>query len=291
MRVLITGAAGFIGRNLVKRLAVSHEVFALIRPGSTSPQGFNNSVTTVGFDLSGSFPGRDLPGQIDAIVHLAQSNSRFPDEADQILNVNTMATHHLLVYGTRAGAKQFILASTGDVYASSTELSTEADRVGPESFYSLTKFGSEVLVNTYSSRMTATIFRLFQPYGPGQAGRLIPRLAQRIREREPIVVHSSDRPVLTPIFIDDVVTAFERSLTLRTAALLNLAGRDAVTLRELATEIGAVLDVEPIFEESGKQHRNLAGDSRLMRKVLGEWPMVDLHEGLKRTLRTEEDRR
>jgi nucleoside-diphosphate-sugar epimerase len=68
---------------------------------------------------------------------------------------------------------------------------------------------------------------------------------------------------------------------------MNIAGGRVVSVRELAVEIGRVLEIEPIFEATGEQSPDLMGDNNLMRQVLGDWSMVALHDGLSRTLKGE----
>ena len=127
--------------------------------------------------------------------------------------------------------------------------------------------------------------RLYRPYGPGQLNRLIPKLADRICQGQTIQLSKEDRPFQTPIFVEDVVTAFERSLEATFAGPVTIAGDRVISMRELAEAIGRILGLKPVFEQTRSETGDMIGDNTCMKKVLGSWPLVDLAEGLARTLK------
>lgn len=286
MKVLVTGANGFIGRHVVSRLSSDHEIFAVVRDAR---QGTSNErISIVEMNLEQRLEIAKLPSQIDILIHLAQANARFPEAANQLFGVNTNATQQLLDYGRRARARQFILASTGDVYGHHSGLAKEMDTVAPLSYYATTKYAAELLVQSYSSYLLPCILRLFQPYGPAQSGRLIQKLAERIRKQEVVRLHKGDRPRMTPIYIDDVVRAIKRAIDPSYCGIVNIAGDRTLSMRELAQEIGHAIGSEPVFEDTDEEAADLMGDNGLMKEVLGSWKMVSLEEGLSHTLKTEE---
>ena len=288
MKLLVTGANGFIGRHLVAKLAQDHEVFALVRGRHRSPP--SQSVSGIEMDLSRALDLVRLPSTIDVIIHLAQANAPFPEEANELLAVNTASTQHLLDYGRRAGAKRFILASTGDVYGRHFEPSKETDEVDATTFYAVTKRAAEMLIQTYSGYLETCILRLFHPYGSEQTARLLPRLARAIQEQKPIRLQNGDRPHLSPMHIDDVIIAFEQAINSSWCGIMNVAGDNVVSMRELAEEIGTVLLTRPLFETNDEDASDLTGDNELMKQVFGAWPMVTLAAGLRRTFKGEEAR-
>src|SRR6266511_952399 len=105
MRVLVSGAAGFIGRHLVAHLSAEHEVVALVRPHRDAPPvtsappfplGDNKcasrgrgegTITPVPIDLTRPLDRAALPNSVDVVIHLAQANLRFPDAADELFAV------------------------------------------------------------------------------------------------------------------------------------------------------------------------------------------------------------
>ncbi len=281
MKIVVTGARGFIGGYLVPRLAERHEVVAL-RRATDEPllRGEGNVVT---LDLSRGFDLSVLPRAADVIIHLAQANVPFPQSASEMFAVNTSATQLLLDYARRVGARQFIFASSGDVYGARLGLAKESDETHPESFYAVTKRASELLTFSYREYLQPCVLRLFQPFGPGQSNRLIPKLADRIRLGESVKLNKDGRPHVTPFYIADVVSAFLRAVDGSFAGTVNLAGDTRVSVRELADAIGGALGREPRFEETVEEAGDVMGSNDLMKQSLGDWEMVSLTEGLART--------
>jgi nucleoside-diphosphate-sugar epimerase len=286
MKLLVTGATGFIGRHLMARLSVCQEIIAVVRnPGERT---FGPPVSVVAMDLTQELDPRKLPGQVDVIIHLAQANLPFPEAARHLFTVNTAATAQLLDYGRRAGAQQFVLASSGDVYGHRYGACREGDVAAPASFYAVTKYASELLVQAYSHYVRPCILRLFHPYGPGQTDRLVPTLADRIRRGEAISLHQCDRPYTTPTYVEDVVRAFESAIRSSFSGVLNVAGGTVVSMRDLSEEIGAVLRCRPVFAKSGMESADAVGDNTRMKDALGIANLVGLTDGLRLTLRPSE---
>jgi len=287
MRLLISGAAGFIGRHLISALPDSYEVFGVVRNPVRHP-ATDSRVDLLGWDLTQPLDMKAMPGQIDVIIHLAQANVSFPESASEMLAVNTVSTQHLLEYGRRAGAQRFIFASSGDVYGRSFSPCKESDMLGATTFYALTKQASELLTQAYEPYLKTCILRLFHPYGPDQSNRLIPNLADRVRRQQTVRVNRGDRPRFTPIYIDDVVTALMRAIGSDHCGVVNIAGDRVVSIRELAEEIGCALNIPPLFQESSEESSDMMGENVLMKRVFGEWPMTTLSDGLSRTFKQQE---
>lgn len=282
MKILVTGATGFIGRHLVLHLSAQHEIHALVRNARQTVS--RKRISIVVSDLARPLDSSMLPAQVDVIIHLAQANVPFPEAANELFAVNTSATQQLLNYGRRVGARRFILPSSGYVYGHRLGPCRETDAAVPASFYAVTKYTSELLALAYSGYLEPCILRLFWPYGPGQSNRLIPRLADRIRQGKPIRLHKDDCPhISTPVYIDDVVIAFERAIHASYSGIINVAGDTVVSMRDLAKAIGRVLESQPVFEKTNEETGDVIGDNTRMKQVFGVWPMVGLTEGLSRT--------
>lgn len=286
MKVLVTGANGFIGRHVVSRLSGRYEIFAVVRAARQAVS--TETARIVVMDLARTLDASAFPAEIDVIIHLAQANVPFPEGANELLAVNTSATQQLLDYGRQAGARQFILASTGDVYGRHSGLSKETDTISPTSYYAITKYAAELLVQSYSPYLLPCVLRFFHPYGPSQSDRLIPKLEEIIRQGETVRLHKDACPRMTPIYIDDVTHAIHCAIDSAYSGIVNIAGDRALSMRELAQEIGLALDRQPVFEDTGEETADRMGDNRLMKQVLGSWNMVSLGEGLSRTFKSEE---
>jgi nucleoside-diphosphate-sugar epimerase len=233
-------------------------------------------------DLRHGLDRRALPARLDVVIHLAQANVSFPAGAAQLFAVNTAATAHLLEYARDAGARQFILASSGDVYGARPTACREGDPVAPRGFYAASKHAAELLVHSYGEFLAPCVVRLFHPYGTG-ASRLVARLAERIRRGEPIALNRDDRPRLTPVYVADVVRAFERIVESSYAGTMNVAGDEEVSIRELADAIGMVLNCQPVFAVGDTQSGDFVGDNTRMKQLLGMPQLTPLRQGLAHT--------
>ena len=114
MKVLVTGATGFVAPHLIRRLvADGHEVLALGHDQERIPTG--DGITPVVVDLATPLDDGAIP-EFDSIVHLAQANVPFPDGAGDLFRVNVVSTQELLDLARRRGAERFVYASSGSVY-------------------------------------------------------------------------------------------------------------------------------------------------------------------------------
>ncbi len=250
MKILVTGAQGFIGRSLVAALAPHHEVYALCRrEASFAP----SNLTVLRCDLAAPHGLRMLPAQIDQVVHLAQS-SRFrdwpaPNAASDIFGVNVLATQALLDYAQRAGACQFLQASTGGVYTPSAQPQSELASTAPTGYYAATKLAAEVLARPYDAVFATCALRLFFPYGPGQSDRLMSDLIGRVANGKAVTLRGdADGFRFNPTYVDDIVTVIVRALEAQWRGIVNVAAPETLSLREAGRIIGAALGREAVFE-------------------------------------------
>ena len=284
-RILITGAAGFIGRRLVSTLWARHELFALIRP-KTKRENFVG-VKWLEHDLSRPLDQARLPDRVDAIIHLAQSRRyrEFPEGGKDIFDVNIRSTFQLLEYARRVGAKHFLFASSGGVYGYSYERFVETDPVNPLNFYLSSKYTSELLIANYQPFFHTVVFRFFFVYGPGQKGMLIPNLMGKVREGEQITIEGDPGLRINPIDIEDALRVFEPALQLPSSALFNVAGDEIVTITELVGLIETVSDKQALIQHKGPNPvGDLVGDNSRLKKVLGVYPETPLLQGLRQML-------
>jgi UDP-glucose 4-epimerase len=281
MRVLVTGATGFVGGHLLPALAERHDVIALARDPSRVTA--RERVSVVEADLSRPLEAAVLP-PFDAVVHLAQANVPFPERANELFRVNVGSTQELLAAAREAGARRFVLASSGSVYGFGDAPVAESDPLRATDFYAVTKRSAELLVGAYRDELETTILRFFAPYGPGQRGRLVPSLVQRVREGRPVTLNEGGRPRMTPIFVDDVVRVVLAALDRDGHEIVNVAGDEVCGIDDLAAAIGEALGREPVFEPGGNGAGDLIASNARMRELLHAAPLVPVAEGLRRTV-------
>lgn len=281
MRVLVTGATGFVATHLVPRLAAEgHEVHALGHDADRIVT--DGGVRAVVADLSRPLEPGALP-QVDAVVHMAQANVPFPDGATQLLAVNAGSTLELLDHARRTGARSFVFTSSASVYGLGDRRYREEDAPAASDFYSFTKLTAERLVASYSEFFSTVVLRLVAPYGPGQRGRLIPSLVQRVREGRPVTLNDGGRPAMNPIYVADVVELLTRALAVEGHRVVNVAGDEPATIRDLAELIGRAVGRDPVFETGTGAAGDLVVENRRMHELLGGRPLVPLADGLAQT--------
>ena len=284
MKILITGAQGLIGSHLVLALQTEHEIYALSRSVGTwtHPQ-----LHWVQQDLTKPLDPARLPAHIDAVIHLAQSEHfrDFPARAEEIFQVNTVSTVHLLDYARLAGAQRFVLASSGGIYghgeqefAEDANLASKADL----GFYLGTKLCSEVLAENYTALMNMIMLRFFFVYGPRQRRTmLIPRLVQAVMDGNPIVLQGPDGFRLNPTHVSDAVVAIRHALGLDSSQKINIGGPEVLSLRQVGEIIGQVVNKEPMFDtQLAAQPRHLVGDISKMTRLLGA-PQMKFEAGIR----------
>ena len=282
-RILVTGADGLLGRHVLETWRGSRDIHALVRRAPDRPI---EGVSYIAMDLAGPLDFARLPARVDAVIHLAQSPHMrdFPDAASDIYAVNTASTAQLLDWARRAGAGHFLLASTGGLYAPSAAPLTEESRLdpprGPLGFYFDTKLCSEILVRAYEGQMHTVILRPFFIYGPGQRETmLLPRLIANVREGRALPVRGGRGTRLNPIFAGDAVDALATCLAADAPGVLNLAGPEVLTIRDIALHIGALIGREPLFDaQEGEADSVVADISRLRQRLTA--PMTRFRDGI-----------
>ena len=162
-RIVMTGGTELIGFEVIKILKASYSIFAVCR---RPDKEISDSTRLILSDLSHGCNFSQLPENVDAVIHLAQSEHyrEFPDQAEDIFSVNTMTTLKLLDYARRAGARTFIYASSGGVYGLGDEgfYENHPVMVGRElGFYLGSKVCSEIIAENYAPYMNIILLRFF----------------------------------------------------------------------------------------------------------------------------------
>ena len=300
MRILVTGAAGFIGSTLSEALvAAGHEVVGLDafidyypRPmkeanlgGLAEANGFQfGEVDLRSADLDPWFDG------VDAVVHEAAMAGLMRSWTDLELytSCNILATNRLIDGARRAGVKRFVLASTSSVYG--TEAVGDEDRpLEPSSPYGITKLAAEklVLANVALHGFPATIVRYFSIYGPRQRPDMAYHLfTEALLDRQPITVFGDGEQTRSNTYIDDAVAgtmlALERGAV---GGIYNIGGGRTISLNEAIALIAEHVGVEPIIDRKPARpgdQRHTSADVSRAREVLGYAPVVEPREGLGR---------
>lgn len=280
MRILLTGATGYLGGWIRGELARRHEVICAVRPGA----GGNGIGDTLEWDLSAALP--EAMPQVDTIVHAAQSRqyTNFPGGAADAFAVNCASTAQLLDFAARTNVERFCFVSSGSVYEPFSGSLDEDAALAPTSLNGTTKLAAEFLTRAYDDLMAVNRLRLFFPYGPGQTGRMVPGLISRVKAGEAVTLAGPDGLKFAPLFAGDIAKIVAASVMESWTGTMNVQGRDIVHLRDFAEIIGEILGMRPVFEIQDKESPVIvAPDARLKSRFPVE-TMLSVRAGLEQTL-------
>jgi UDP-glucose 4-epimerase len=302
MRVLVTGAAGFIGRWVVgELLARGHSVLpidSLVAGEVTNLDEFAGQPGLLPFeqgDVRDAAACRRWTGQVDAVAHLAASISvqdSIDDPATTFEN-DVVGTFQILE-GARASGARVLFMSTCMVYdrASSPAGIAETDPTRPASPYAASKLSGEALTLSYwhAYGLPATVVRPFNTYGPFQRsvgeGGVVAIFTRRSLQGEPLKIYGDGTQTRDLLYASDCARFVCDALLsdAATGRILNAGTGADVSVNDLAAAIepdpSRIVHVEHIHPQS--EIAVLRCDAREAERVLGWRPEVPLDEGLRR---------
>ena len=302
MRVLVTGAAGFIGSNLcTSLLAQGHEVLGVDNLITGRLTNLAEEMKNQRFRFVQSDTRYLDDVSFDAAFHLASPASpvgygRYPVET---LVANSEGTRHVLDLVRECGAK-LLLTSTSEIYGDPLEHPQEedywgnVDPVGPRSCYDEGKRYAEALVTTYAKvfGMDCRIVRIFNCFGPRNAlddGRMVPTFIEQALSGKPMSVYGDGFQTRSLCFVDDIVAGLEAALFVKGTAgrIYNLGNPEehsvlefATLIKELTNSTSEIVHVEGREGEIARRKPNIDRAERELR-----WrPRVALADGLATTI-------
>lgn len=288
MRVLITGAAGFVGRHLIERLVREHGI-SVCCVDLRQPRTVVDKCAWICCDLSVAGWTNALRGEFDAVVHLAQSlrYRDFPEGSADMVRINIDATLELLEWSRKRHVKRFVLASTGNVYRQANRLLKESDPCEPTSMYAASKLSAEHIARQYHSLFPITVLRLFGVYGPGQRGMTIPSMIERVRTGSEVTLGKGKGLCISPLYVSDCAEILFKLLKHRPSngyEVYNVAGKEVLDLAVIAAIIGKHLQKEPNTRITSDNPTYLKGNARKLYDAIDYQPHVSFAEGLALTL-------
>jgi GDP-4-dehydro-6-deoxy-D-mannose reductase len=304
VKLLVTGADGFVGRHLVRRLAAEgHRIGAACRPGGRSVEWHGADVTVVPLELTDDGSVRAaLDFGPDAVVHLAAvaSNREAAADPGHAWTVNAAGTARLAAALGRRREEgrddaRLLLVSSGEVYGpGGSAPRRESDPIAPASPYAASKAGAELagLEVWRRTGLPVVIARPFTHTGPGQETRFVlPAFVERLREAKATgarTVRSGNLdPVRDLLDVRDVVEAY--LVLLRSGQpgeIYNVARGEGSSVRDLFEQLARLVGVrvEPMVDPSlarASDIPHLVGDSTKLRRATGWAPSRSLEQTLR----------
>ena len=300
-RVLITGAAGFIGSHLCDKFI--KEGFQVI--------GMDNLSTGSMKNIEHLFPKKEfefyfhdvtkfvhVPGSLDYILHFASPASPidYLKIPIQTLKVGSLGTHNLLGLAKEKKSR-FLIASTSEIYGDpnvhpqTEEYWGNVNPIGPRGVYDEAKRFMEAITMAYHTYhgLDTRIVRIFNTYGPRMRlndGRALPAFIGQAIRGEDITVFGDGTQTRSFCFIDDMIEGIYRLLMSDYTMPVNIGNPDEITINEFAEEIIKLTETKqkivyhPLPTDDPKQRQP---DITKAKKILGWEPKITRSEGLKIT--------
>ena len=304
MRLLVTGADGFVGRHLIRRLAgAGHHLVAACRPGRRAVDWGAADVTVMPLELTDDISVRAVvESGPDAVVHLAAvaSNREAAADPGHAWTVNAAGTARLAEALSRRrqdgrGDARLLLVSSGEVYGPGLSVPRrESDPIAPATPYAASKAGAELagLEVWRRTGLPVVIARPFTHTGPGQETRFVlPAFVERLREARATSARTVKSGNLDPVRdlldVRDVVEAY--LLLLRSGEpgeVYNVARGEGSSVRDLFTRLARLMEVTAEAEVEASLARasdlpHLVGDSTKLRRATGWAPSRSLEQTLR----------
>jgi dTDP-glucose 4,6-dehydratase len=302
MRVLITGAAGFLGSHLCDRfLAEGHEVVGMDNFLTGSPDNIAHLMGRPDF----RFVRHDVTefvyveGRLDGVLHFASPASPidYLELPIQTLKVGSLGTHKTLGLAKAKGAR-YLLASTSEVYGDPQvhpqpeSYWGHVNPVGPRGVYDEAKRFAEAMTMAYHRfhGLETRIVRIFNTYGPRMRpsdGRVVSNFIVQALRGDPLSIYGDGSQTRSFTYVDDLVDGIYRLFHSERAEPTNMGNQGEFTIRELAelvlemTGSGSELTRLPLPDDDPKVRRP---DISMARQALGWEPKVSLREGLAKTI-------
>lgn len=300
-RVLITGAAGFLGSHLCDRFI--KEGYHVL--------GMDNLITGDLKNIEHLFKLKEfeffnhdvstfihVPGELDYILHFASPASPidYLKIPIQTLKVSSLGTHNLLGLAKAKGAR-ILVASTSEVYGDplvhpqTEDYWGNVNPIGPRGVYDEAKRFQEAITMAYHTyhNVETRIVRIFNTYGPRMRlndGRVLPAFIGQALRGEDLTVFGDGSQTRSFCYVDDLVEGIYRLLLSDYQFPVNIGNPDEITIMDFAKEIIKLTGTnqkiisKPLPQDDPKQRQP---DITRARSVLGWEPKIDRAEGLRKT--------
>jgi dTDP-glucose 4,6-dehydratase len=302
VRVLITGAAGFLGSHLADRfLRDGHTVVGLDNFVTGHPDNLVHLAGRKGFEFIAHNISTFtfVPGPLDGVLHFASPASPvdYLEHPIPTLKVGALGTHNALGLAKAKGAR-FFLASTSEVYGDPlVHPQTESywgnvNPIGPRGVYDEAKRFAEAITMAYHRYhgMDTRIVRIFNTYGPRMRprdGRVVSNFIVQALCGESLTIYGDGSQTRSFCYVDDEIEGIYRLFLHGDADPTNIGNPDEYTVRQLAevvvdvTRTTAPIEYRPLPQDDPKVRRP---DISRAREMLGWEPRVPLREGVARTV-------
>jgi len=290
-KVLVTGGAGFIGREVVKQLQQNGYVVTVLDKAE-KPLDFTN-VKYIRGDLQNAAKCVVACAGQDFVIHLA-AKPRIPEsfiDPDSYFDDNVTGTKNILTAASAVGIRKFVYASSSSVYGNNPAPHKPFHKPDPLNYYSMTKLFGEHLCKQYKNmfNLNYTILRFFTVYGDEQPdddnkGLMISKFYRLAAEGKPLTVHGDGQYKRDYIHVSDVAKACISSVESRVKSeIFNVGTGENISVNEvidILKEFFPDLKIENEEKPKGYASETLADISKA-KKLLGWKPQINIQDGIR----------
>ena len=293
MKILVTGAGGFIGGYTARKLKeMGHEIIVNDFLEKLNDYSFDE-YTVAGFDFSEYSNFKVLPKDIDIIFHIGAQSAGYIGlvNPEKDVHWNTIGTLNICRFAKETGVKKVIYTSSMSVYGNGDSLD-ENSIINPLSNYGISKYTGELYLKQFKNYgVDYTIFRLFNVYGPGQDMKNLKQgmasifLAQALESKNIQVTGSLER-YRDFVHVEDVFNALKLAIDGLSEEIVNVCYGKKTTVKDLLDIIFEVHDdptdsfnVENIGAYDGDQFGTIGINNKL--KSFGWDTKYDIKSGMK----------
>lgn len=309
MRILITGAAGFLGSHLCDHLleqghhVIGMDNFITGKPENIAHLAGNEHFSFIRHDVSNYI---FVPGDLDAVMHFASPASPnpkspvgYPNLPIQTMKAGALGTHNTLGVALANNAR-YMLASTSEIYGDPLEHPQKetywghVDPIGERSVYDEAKRFAEALTMAYHRfhGVNSCIVRIFNTYGPRMHiddGRAVPNFITQALHGEPLTIYGDGEQTRSFCYVDDLIDGILKLLFSQEHEPINIGNPVETSIKEFAETInslissGSELVYQPDARSPGDPQQRRPDITRA-ENLLGWSPNIALAEGLERTI-------
>ena len=300
MKILVSGACGFIGYHLCQKLLeLNHEVIGIdnfndyydVQIKFDRCSQFKNKVDIIRANIQDLKMYSTLP-KVDLIVHLAaQAGVRYSlIDPSSYIETNILGFFRLIEFARKCSCARFVYASSASVYGRNPIPWVEDMNLSsPMSLYGATKISTEVIADSYFEmfKIRSTGLRFFSVYGPwGRPDLSLWKWTEGILKHEPIKIFNYGNNKRSWTYIDDLIDGFISAIsTSGDHEKFNLGGENLVNIDYSVNCISKYIGIEPIREYEPMQDGDIpeaCPDLTKSKRVLNFRPKIEFEEGIKK---------
>lgn len=309
MRILITGAAGFLGSHLCNRLlGEGHQVIGMDNFITGNIENIAHLEGNPNFEFYQHDVANfiSVPGKVDAVMHFASPASPnpaspygYPNLPIQTMKAGALGTHNTLGVA-RANQARFLLASTSEIYGDPQVHPQDesywghADPIGFRSVYDEAKRFAEALTMAYHRYhgLDTRIVRIFNTYGPGMRlddGRVVPNFILQALKGEPLTIYGDGSQTRSFCYVDDLVEGIYRLLLSDEHFPVNIGNPQETSIADFAAVINRLVGnsagvVSLPDRRLGDDPQRRQPDITRARTLLGWEPKTSVEQGIAKTI-------